>query len=328
MERLKILITGGTGFIGSNLVHFFGSAGHEIATTMKPQSNTWRISGILDEITTYRLDVTDRESVKNLFTSFRPDIAIHTIAYGGYHFETETDRILDNNFKGTVNVVDAYVKSSAELLINTGSSSEYGSKMHPMSEKDILEPLGTYAVSKAAASLYCTSKSIESNRRIITFRPFSAFGEFEESHRLIPYIILSALRGEVLNLNNPNNVRDYIYVQDVCNAYEELIMKHNKIEMGQVFNLGSGLESNVISIVNIIEKISGKILNLKWKYTNERLSDQAIHWSADMSKTDSILKWKPKYSLETGLSMVYQWFRENIPMYEVIENSKLGKIGK
>lgn len=328
MERLKILITGGTGFVGSNLVHYFHRKGHSVATTIRAHSNLWRVSDLLTAIDLFKLDVTNREMINEVFQSFKPDVVINTIAYGGYHFETDLERILDNNFHGTVNLVESYINSNANILINTGSSSEYGFKDHPMAEQDILEPLGPYAVSKAAATLYSRSRSLESNRKIVTVRPFSAYGEFEESHRLVPYLILSSIKGNVAKLNNPNIVRDFIYLRDICDAYDRLIERRDNVGFGEILNLGSGKETKVSEVVNLIEIISGKKLNVEWQYIDERVGDKAVHWLADMSKTNNILKWRPKYSLDKGLSTTYSWFNENIEKYEVIENSKLRKIGK
>ena len=328
MEGLKVLITGGTGFIGSNLVHFFHKKGHNVATTIKAQSNLWRISNLLTDIDLFKLDITDKERLNEIFVSFKPDIVINTIAYGGYHFETDLERILNINFNGVVNLVESYVNSNAELLINTGSSSEYGFKDHPMSEQDILEPLGAYAVSKAAATLYSRSRSIESNRKIVTFRLFSAYGEFEEAHRLIPYLIYSSIKEKAARLNDPNNVRDFIYVRDICYAYDSLIKMEDKVSFGEILNLGSGKESKVGEVVSLIEKISGQKLNVEWQLFEERVGDKAVRWLAEISKMNDILKWRPKYSLEKGLSSSYSWFKENLEKYEVTENSKLRKLSE
>ena len=328
VERLKVFITGGTGFIGSNLVRFFLSKGYEVATTIRVQSNLWRLSDLLPDINVFKLDIINRKKINETFISFKPDIVINTIAYGGYHFEVDSARIFDNNFYGTINLVEEYINSNAELFINTGSSSEYGFKDQPMSEQDMLEPIGSYAVSKAAATLYSRSRSLESKRKIVTLRLFSAYGEFEEAHRLIPYLIYTSIKAVTAKLNNPNDVRDFIYVRDICDAYRRLIEVRNKVGFGEIFNIGTGKESKIGEIVNLIEIISGQKLNIEWQYVDKRVGDRAVHWLANVSKISDLLNWKPKYSLESGLSTTYSWFRENIGKYEVIENSKLRKSSK
>ncbi len=328
MERLKILITGGTGFVGANLVRFFLANGHEVATTVRKESNKWRISDILRDTNLFTIDLTDQQKVNDLYTSYKPDVIINTVAYGGYHFETDMKRMINVNFNATVNLVEAYLKSDSQLLINTGSSSEYGFKQKPMSENDVLEPFGIYAVSKAAATLYCRSRSIETHKKIVTFRLFSAYGDYEESHRLIPYLMMSFLKNQKAELNNPNNIRDYIYVKDINNAYNEMIRKTDFIDFGEILNLGSGLETKVSDIVDLVEKISQRKIKINWQYNIERIGDRVTNWVSNMSKTHKTLNWKPRYSLEEGLSETYKWFEKNANKYEVTENSKFKRVSE
>ncbi len=328
METQKILIVGGTGFIGANLARFFYSKGYDIAVTLRNQSNRWRIDDIEKDINVFQLDITDASQVSAIFRTYRPNIILHTAVYGGYHFERDVRKIFDVNLIGISNILEAFVRSNAEILINAGSSSEYGLRDTPMSEKDILEPLGPYAVSKAAATLYSRSKAVETNRNIITLRLFSPYGYFEESHRLIPYLLSSIIKGETPEMNDPNNVRDFIFIEDVCRAYELVINNTDRIDIGGIFNLGSGKETKVEEIINTINKIADTKLNIDWRYGNERMGDKASCWVADMSKTNKILNWKSRYSLEEGLSKTYYWFKRNISKYEVIENSKARKYSK
>jgi len=328
MERLKILITGATGFIGANLTHFFLFNGNDVAITLRNESNTWRISDIKDDLTVFTMDITNLGHVKDVFTSYKPDVVINASAYGGYHFEKNLWQIFNVNLYGTINLVETFLKSNSSLLINTGTSSEYGFKEKPMHENDQLEPYGPYAVSKAASTLYCRSRSLEEGRKIVTFRLFSPYGYYEEPHRLIPYVLLSAMRSSKLQMNNPNSVRDFIFIDDISQAYGCLIERMDSIDGGEIFNLGSGLETSVNKIVEIAENITGRELKIDWQHSEERIGDKATHWVADISKIMAVLNWKPKYSLEEGLSKTYRWLEDNISKYEVIENAKIARNSK
>lgn len=328
MERLRVLITGGTGFIGANLARYFNSMGHSVAITLQDSSKIWRISDIINRINTFKIDITDFSKVKEIFNLYKPDIVINTAAYGGYHFENATQQIFQVNLNGTINLVEAFLQSNSSLLINTGSSSEYGFKDRPMSEGDIIEPYGSYAVSKSASTLYCRSRSIETGRKIVTFRLFSAFGYYEEPHRLVPYVILSTLRESKAILNNPNNIRDFIFIDDISKAYAKLIYQAETVNNGEIFNLGTGEETTIGKIVRIVENLTGKKLEIEWQYDNGRIGDKAEHWAADISKTSNVLNWKPQYTLEQGLSETYKWFKKHISEYEVIENAKINRYSK
>ena len=328
MKSSKVLITGGTGFVGSNLARFFLSKGFEVATTVRESSNLWRIAEISDRIRKFKIDLNDSGMVLNLLETVQPSVIIHTAAYGGYHFESNFNSIINTNFNATVNLVEAYLKSECELLINTGSSSEYGFKDSPMSENDPLDPVGAYSVSKAASTMYCRSRSVEEDKKIVTFRLFSAYGDYEEAHRLIPYLITSTLNKTKINLNNPNSKRDFIYVQDINNAYLRLIEVIDKIENGAIFNLGTGKESTIKNVVSIISELFNGNIDIEWSGKNGRISDKAKKWVADTNKLSSILGYTPRYSLHDGLIKTCEWFSENKEKYEVIENSKLKKFSK
>ncbi len=328
MEGLKILITGGTGFIGANLARLFYSNGYEVSVTLREESNVWRIRDILKNLTLIKTDITDMQKVEELFRSVKPDIVINTAAFGGYPFEKDTDLIFKVNLNATINLVEAFLRSGSEIFINAGSSSEYGLKAKPMNEWDLLEPIGAYAVSKSASTLYCRSRSIETKRKIVTMRLFSPYGYFEEAHRLIPYVIYSSLKHKSAKLNNPSSVRDFIFIEDVYLAYSQLIKKIDSVDSGEIFNLGFGKEYRVEEIVNMVEKISGEKLNVEWQYGNDRVGDRTVHWVADITKITGTLQWKPMYSLEDGLSLTYYWFKKNISNYEVMENSKARKFGE
>ena len=328
MERLKILITGGTGFIGANLARFFYSKGYDVAIMLRKESNIWRIEDIFEELTKCYADVTNATDVENSFKNYKPDVVIHTAVYGGYHFENNEQKIFGVNLYGTINALKAFESTDGELFINTGSSSEYGLKENPMREDDLPEPDTAYAVSKVAATLYSKYITSKISRKIVTLRLFSPFGYYEEPHRLILYLLLSALKGEPIKLSNPDNVRDYVFIEDVAEAYELIISWRQKIKSGDIFNVGTSKETTTKEIIDIVERISGKSLNVSWNQNELRIGDKARHWAADVSKIYNALNWQSKNSIEDGLEKTYIWLNRNISKYEASENAKFKKYSK
>lgn len=328
MERLKILITGGTGFIGANLARFFYIKGHDVAIMVRKESNMWRIEDISKELTKCYADITNAADVEASFKNYKPDIVIHTAVYGGYQFENNEQKIFDVNLYGSVNVLKAFESIDGELFINTGSSSEYGLKENLMREDDLPEPYTAYAVSKVAATLYSKYMASKIDHKIVTLRLFSPFGYYEEPHRLILYLLLSALKGQPAKLSNPGNVRDYVFIEDVAEAYELIIRWRQKIKSGDIFNVGTGKETTTKEIIDTVEHISGKPLNVSWNQNELRTGDKARHWAADVSKIYDILNWQPKNSIEAGLKKTYIWLNQNISKYEASENAKFKKYSK
>ena len=306
MERLKIAISGASGFIGANLADYF-SKNNEV-TLLTRNIKSWRL---LDKEATF-LDITDREKVLNTIKRINPDIMIHCAVYGGYHFETDTKNIIKTNITGTINLLDAC--KNVNLFINTGSSSEYGIKYHSMKEADSVEPNTDYAMSKALITNMLRAKD-KKYPKAVTMRLFSAYGYYEEKHRLIPYLLRSIITGEKATLSNKNNVRDFVFVEDVARAYELTVQKHNKIETGDIFNVGSGQQTKIADLVRILKA------DVKW---NSRIrakeSDRA--WKADISKIKKTFGWEPKNSLKEGLKKTAIWMKENLEMYSDEKNDK------
>jgi nucleoside-diphosphate-sugar epimerase len=314
METKKIVVTGATGFVGSNLARYFAKQNHEIHLLIRSFSNTWRIADIFDEINVHKVDLTAPLELEKVVSSIRPDVILHTAAYGGHSFQKDTDKIFEVNLQGTINLVKACQGLDYELFVNTGSSSEYGVKRKPMLETDVCEPVEDYGVSKAAATMYCQMAACRDNKPIITFRLFSPYGNYDDSTRLIPSVIISCLNGLPPKVSSPDFVRDYIYIRDVINAYNKAIETAHLQSPGEIFNVGSGEQQSVGDIVKYILQIVNKNIEPEWGSPSKRQNEPLI-WQANASKVENSLSWKPRYSIEQGLCETVEWFSKNIGLY-------------
>jgi nucleoside-diphosphate-sugar epimerase len=313
LKGRKILITGSTGFIGANIVRRFIKIGAEVHILSRTTSNKWRIKDILKDINEYCVDLLDYEKLEAIILDIEPEIIFHTVVYGGYPFQKDIKKIIGSNFIGTINLVNACKKVDFELLVNTGSSSEYGIKSKPMDEEDISEPVNDYGVSKAAATLYCQAVSRREKRPIVTLRLFSPYGYYEEQTRLIPSVVVSCLRGRNPEISSPNSVRDFIFIEDVIDAYIRVIETSDI--GGEIFNIGYGEQHSVGEVVNKIDELTGNNVRPVWVSVPKRANEPDV-WQADVTKAKDILKWEPKYSLEEGLAKTIKWFRENMILYK------------
>jgi nucleoside-diphosphate-sugar epimerase len=139
------------------------------------------------------------------------------------------------NIIGSVNLIDSCAKNGFKYFINTGSSSEYGLKNSKMVETDLLEPLSAYGVTKSAFTLAAQSYAKIYKLPIVTLRLFSPYGYFDGQSRFVPTIIKSCLDNIPVNLSNPNYVRDFIFIDDVIDAYT-YFLNGNKY-YGEIFNI-------------------------------------------------------------------------------------------
>ena len=313
MKPEKVLVTGATGFVGANLVIRLIKLNYDISIIIRKSSNTWRIRNILKDVNVYFVDLLDIDNLKKVVYEIQPNIILHLATYGGHPNQINDVDIINTNFLGTANLLEACSKINYKLFVNTGSSSEYGKKNEPMKESDIIEPINTYGVTKAAATLYCNSIAKAQKKPIITFRLFSPFGYYEGENRLIPYVIINCFKNNKLCLGDKNSVRDFIFIEDVVNAYVSLI-NSTKTFTGEIINIGFGQQHTVGYIVKTITDYMNYEGEISWK-TNAVRSYDTTKWQANIINALEVLKWKPNYSIKDGLIKTIEWFKNNIDLY-------------
>ncbi len=307
------LVTGATGFIGANLVKALVNLGQNINIIVRDSKLNWRVSDIADKLNIFECDIQDSK-LERIIDKIKPHYIFHLAGYGNLPHEDDIYKMIDVNLKGTINLLNAVKRNSFKLFINTGSSAEYGVKNLGMMESDILKPINNYGVIKSTITLYCQKEAIRNNLPIINFRLFTPYGYFEGKNRLIPDVVLSALEGKPIRVSSPTHVRDFIFIEDVVDAYIHAVkIQHNP---GEIYNIGSGTQYCVKDIVEKIITITKSKSNIEW----EAIEKQARYiepkkWIANMSKTKKILRWKPKNTIDSGLRKAIQWFREHKNLY-------------
>lgn len=307
----NILITGATGFIGACLVHQLVKDKDKIHIILRRNSDTWGIKSILKKLNLHYLDLNNPRDVERVVRKIKPQIVFHLAAYRNYLEESRKN--LETNIFGTLNLLEACNKIGYDIFINTGSSSEYGTKSKPMSEKSLLEPNSYYAVAKAGQTLLCQHWAREKKLPIITLRPFAVYGPYEESKRLVPTLITNCLKGKDLSLVSPKTARDFIFVDDVVEAY--LKAAQSPKLAGHVFNIGTGKQSSLKDVVSLVVKITKAKVKQNWGGMPDRSFDTNV-WLADITKAKKLLKWQPRYNLERGLKKTITWFKKNSHLYQ------------
>ncbi|MEM3585166.1 MAG: NAD(P)-dependent oxidoreductase [Candidatus Woesearchaeota archaeon] len=311
----KILITGVTGFIGANLAHTLCKRkGIKIYAVIRKNSNLWRLSEIKKRIHFINCDIRDYAKINLVIKKVKPDIIYHCAAYGAVYDENDFDKTISTNLIGTINLVNACKDKNIKAFINLGSSSEYGPKKKPMSENDKLSPNTVYGISKAVATQYAVMAARNYKIPLITLRPFSPFGYYESKNRLFPSLILSIIKGEQPKLAHPRSARDFIFIDDLIELILEVTGKTEKYS-GEVFNAGTGKQYTVEEVANIAIKVSGTNLKPIFNALKGRDYDSEF-WVADMSKTFSAFRWRPKYNIKEAIKILIPWFSKNIKLYE------------
>jgi nucleoside-diphosphate-sugar epimerase len=308
----KVFITGATGFIGSNLTRRSLERGAEVFINIRNTSDTWRIRDILNEVNPIPVDITEYEKLKDLLKEIQPDVIFHTAAYGGSADQKNTEKIIETNIIGTVNLVRSCRDINVNLFVNTGTSSEYGMKNSAIKESDLLEPVTEYGVSKASATLFCQTSAVTQNLPIVTLRLFSPYGPYEQKTRLIPSVILAALQKTNPRITSRQFVRDFIFIEDVLDAYEAVIDVKNA--SGKIFNIGSGEQHSVGEVVDTVIDLLGNEVTYEVGIP-QRWKNEPPFWQADIEQATSELNWKPRYSFGKGLAATIDWFKVNRGLY-------------
>ena len=309
-KEKRVLVTGGAGFIGSEVVSQLIKSGAMVTVLDNfssgkkhylPKNKNMKIvkGDIRDEKIVARV-IKDQEAVVNLAAlPFIPD----SYFYPGDFFSVNTI--------GSVNMLWNSIKSkTTDLFIHISTSEVYGSAQTvPMNENHPTAPHSTYAVSKLAADRAAFTLHKENGFPVVVIRPFNSFGPRFTEPYIIPEIMNQIIRGnKELTLGNIHSSRDFTFVEDTADGILRCLQEKKAI--GEIINIGSGKEISIYDLAKKIAKISKKKIKIKYDESRERPYD-VNRLLADNSKARKILKWRPKISVEKGLAMTYKWAQKN-----------------
>ena len=315
----RVLITGGTGFVGANLARRMLFSGNDVHLLVRKDYTAWRIEEIRGDVRIHHVDLEDNERLADVVAGIRPDWILHLAVHGAYSWQTNLNHMVATNIVGTSNLIQACLKTGFEAFVNTGSSSEYGFKDHAPSETEDLEPNSYYAVTKASQTLLCGYLAKNQGVHLHTLRLYSVYGPYEEPGRLIPTLIWRGLNGELPPLANPDVARDYVYVDDAVDAYTLAATRSDR-EPGSVYNVGTGVQTSLLQVVGVARRVLPVATEPKWQSMPGRSWDADV-WVSDNRKIQEDLGWTPHYTFEQGFRATVDWFRANSPACDFYRQS-------
>lgn len=309
-----VFITGIAGFIGSNLARKLVACGSEVHGLIRKNTILWRIKDLLPLLKLHIGDLNDHLITQQILHQIQPDIIYH-LACHGEHPTKQKERMhfLESGVLGTANLLNATTVIPFERLIAFGSSLEYGPRKTALHETTRLKPTTYRGVVKAASTLLCQQHAREFNRPIIILRPFSVYGYWEAPTRLIPVTFLAAIHDEKIALTAPGYHRDLIFIDDLIEAC--MLVSFTKLNPGDVINIGSGKQWSNEQIVEYIQSICGRKIEVQIGKFQTSPSD-TNHWRANIEKAERLLGWKPRHSLKHGLKDFYLWLKQHLDEYE------------
>lgn len=306
MPCQRIFVTGGTGFLGANLVHDLVRAGHDVHLAVRPGSQRWRLAAIEHQVTFHTADMLDRSSLARALDACRPEVIYNLASYGVLAGQTDRDAILAGNVLATANLVAALEGHAYERLVHAGSSAEYGIKQGPMCEHDRLDPCTPYGVAKACASLLCLAEA-RRGRKVAIVRIFTAYGPWEPLPRLVPYVLDCCRMGRAPQLTSGHQQRDFISAHDVVELLQ--VAATHPAAIGRILHAATGKLTSVREVVETILAVTGARLTPVFG-TQPRRAGEPECWEASIEHTTALTGWRPRLDLRTGLETAWGCHRE------------------
>jgi nucleoside-diphosphate-sugar epimerase/glycosyltransferase involved in cell wall biosynthesis len=303
--RGPILVLGAGGFVGANLLRRLLGHREDVFGVVRSLP-AWRLDGIDRHI--LEADLNDLAAARNLVANVRPRTVFNCTAYGAYSFETDFDLIYRTNFAALVQLVELLADTDLAAFVHAGSSSEYGTKSAGPLEEESLQPNSHYSVSKAAASNYISYAGKVRRLPVVNLRLYSVYGPLEDTSRLIPNLVAKGLQGAFPPLVDPNTSRDFVYIDDVCDAFILAAARLTPDIYGEALNIGTGRVTTIRQLAKVSadvfaigeEPVFGSMAGRSWDLPD---------WYADPGKAERLLNWTAKTDLATGLKLTSEWIR-------------------
>ncbi|MGK5092256.1 NAD-dependent epimerase/dehydratase family protein [Deltaproteobacteria bacterium TL4] len=309
-----VLILGASGFIGANLMRTLFSIRSDVFGTASCFP-AWRLEG-LPEKNVLAMDLLVETNLTNVLNFVQPRTIFNCVAYGGYSFQKDVPHIYQTNMNFTVQLVEQLCHRTRTWFIHAGSSSEYGDYATHPPESTSLTPNSHYSVAKGASSslIYYAGKKL--GLPCANLRLYSVYGPLEDASRLIPTLIDKGKQGLYPPLVHPDISRDFIYIEDVCEAFVNAALYLKEVNYGDSFNIGTGVKTT-ISDVAFLSKDLFKIEKPPLFESMEDRKWDVSEWYANPDKAKTCLSWKAKTSLKDGLLRTIEWFEqiENLERY-------------
>ena len=323
LDRKRVLVTGGAGFIGSNLCETL--LNHNISVVCLDNFSTGKLINIEPflENTNFKLIEGDIRNLADCKKAcFNIDYVLHQAALGSVP-RSIIDPITTNevNINGFLNMLVAARDEKVKRFIYAASSSTYGDhEALPKVENIIGKPLSPYAITKYVNELYADIFHTTYNLNTIGLRYFNVFGKKQDPSgayaAVIPKFVQQFINHESPIINGDGSYsRDFTYIDNVIQANINALTIKNKEALNTIYNVAYGEKTTLIELANLVKeylsKFDNSIKNVEIKHTNNRIGD-IPHSLASIEKAKQLLNYNPKYDISSGLNEVIKWYWENL----------------
>ncbi|SMF79519.1 NAD-dependent epimerase/dehydratase family protein [Candidatus Pelagibacter sp. HIMB1321] len=300
--KKKILVIGGTGFLGSHVCNEAIKKKYKVISVSTKKTEFKSIK----DVKYITCDITNINAI-NKKLNFDVDFVVN---FGGYVDHTNKNKTYKSHFLGCKNLVNFYEKRKIKKFIQIGSSLEYGKTRSPHKEKIAIQKISLlksiYAKSKLLSTEYCLKAFKENLFPVTILRPYLVYGPGQKINRLIPFIISKSIKNNEFACSSGTQLRNFLFVEDFVKAIFKTLTK--KKANGEIINIGSNKNLRVKKVILMIRDYlnSGKPMFGKIKLRK----DESFEYYPSIEKAKNLINWKPTVKFEKGLSITIKYFKE------------------
>jgi nucleoside-diphosphate-sugar epimerase len=302
LENKKVLIVGGTGFIGMHIARKALEYGFDVTIISKKQKDCES----LDSVEYITADVSQKN---NLLIQLKGKLFNYVVNVGGYidhaNYFNGGNSVFDVHFNGVRNLVDCIDRSELITFVQIGSSDEYGGNLAPQFETQREAPISPYSCAKVASTHFLQTLFITEKFPAVILRLFLVYGPGQGKERFLPQIIKGCVHNQKFPASKGEQLRDFCFIDDFVQAVFSTLDNDNAY--GEVINISSGESTSIKKIVDMVVNIIGFGQPQFGQIAYRDGENMALY--ANIDKAEKLLGWRPGTSLEKGLAETIKWMK-------------------
>ena len=305
VNNSKIIVAGGSGFIGANLISELISNGNEVISISKSDNKLKR------KIKNAKYIFHDlKEPINEIFSEDFVDVE-YIINCSGYidhsDFGNNGIEVFYEHFNSLISLTNLAIDLKVKTFVHLGSSDEYGNNKSPIKESTRESSISPYSLAKISSTFYLQQCFKQGILNTVILRPFLIFGEMQSKNRFLPYLINNCIRDNEFKVTKGEQIRDYLYIKDFNQALIKTL--NNEKAYGEIINVASGIPVSIKDVISTVREIIGKGKPIYGGI--EYRKNESMELYADINKAKLLLDWEPKYDFKKTLQKVISWYYEN-----------------